>query len=80
MSTNDRTETLLRSRAQMAAEGRRIVDAARSRGLTLRLIGGLAVRDHCEELAFRGRDHSDLNMVGLAHEVVGLVGLFEALG
>jgi len=80
MSTNDRTETLLRSRAQMAAEGRRIVDAARERGLTLRLIGGLAVRDHCEELAFCSRDHSDLDMVGLAREVGGLVGLFEALG
>jgi 3-hydroxyisobutyrate dehydrogenase-like beta-hydroxyacid dehydrogenase len=42
MSTPDRTETLLRSRVEMAAEGRRIVDAAR--GLTLRLIVGLAVR------------------------------------
>jgi hypothetical protein len=64
----------------MAAEGRRIVDAARERGLTLRLIGGLAVRHHCAELAFCGRDHSDLDMVGLAREVVGLVGVFEALG
>lgn len=64
----------------MAAEGRRIVDAARERGLTLRLIGGLAVRDHCEELAFCSRDHSDLDMVGLAREVGGLVSLFEALG
>jgi hypothetical protein len=64
----------------MAVEGRRIVDAARERGLTLRLLGGLAVRDHCEELAFCSRDHSDLDMVGLGHEVVGLVSLFEALG
>ena len=80
MSTDDRTQTLLQSRAQMATEGRRIVDAARERGLTLRLIGGLAVRAHCEELAFCSRDHSDLDMVGLAGEVAGLVGLFEALG
>ena len=64
----------------MAAEGRHIVVAARERGLTLRLIGGLAVRDHCEELAFCGRDHSDLDMVGLTREVGGLVSLFEALG
>jgi len=64
----------------MAVEGRRIVDAARERGLTLRLMGGLAVRDHCEELAFCARDHSDLDMVGLAREVGGLVGLFESLG
>jgi hypothetical protein len=80
MSTPDRTETLLRSRVEMAAEGRRIVDAARERGLTLRLLGGLAVRDHCEALEFCGRDHSDLDMVGLAREVGRLAGLFEALG
>ncbi|MCX6374189.1 MAG: hypothetical protein NTX16_14170 [Actinobacteria bacterium] len=80
MSPDDRSETLLRSRAEMAAEGRRIVDAARERGLTLRLIGGLAVRDHCEELAFCGRDHSDLDMVGMAREIGGIVSLFEALG
>ncbi len=80
MSSPDRHQTLLSSRAQMAAEGRRIVDAARERGLTLRLIGGLAVRAHCEELSFCGRDHSDLDMVGLGHEIGGLVGLFGALG
>ena len=80
MSTPDRIETLLLSRVEMAAEGRRIVDAARERGLTLRLIGGLAVRDHCEELAFCSRDHSDLDMVGLTREAGELVSLFEALG
>jgi hypothetical protein len=64
----------------MAAEARTIVDAARERGLTLRAIGGIAVRDHCEELTFCGRDHSDLDMVGLGKEVAGLVGVFEALG
>ena len=80
MSTPDRIETLLLSRVEMAAEGRRIVDAARERGLTLRLIGGLAVRDHCEELVFCSRDHSDLDMVGLTREAPGLVSLFEALG
>ena len=80
MSTPDSIETLLLSRVEMAAEGRRIVDAARERGLTLRLIGGLAVRDHCEELTFCSRDHSDLDMVGLTREASGLVSLFEALG
>jgi len=80
MSTDERTKTLLRSRAQMAVEGRRIVETARERGLTLRLMGGLAVRDHCEELAFCGRDHSDLDMVGLAGEAEGIVSLFESLG
>jgi len=53
----------------MAAEGRRLVERARERGVTLRLIGGLAVLDHCVELAFCGRDHSDLDMVGLSRQV-----------
>ena len=64
----------------MAAEARSLVDAARERGLTLRAIGGLAVRDHCEELTFCGRDHSDLDMVGLGREVADLVDVFESMG
>jgi hypothetical protein len=80
VSTDERTEMLLRSREEMAVEGRRIVDAARERGLTLRLIGGVAVRDHCHELTFCGRDHSDLDMVGLAREVGDLVDLFATFG
>ena len=33
--------------ADLAAEARRIVDSARQRGVTLRLLGGLAIRQHC---------------------------------
>lgn len=66
--------------AEMAAEGRRIVDSARERGLTLRLLGGLAVRDHCEVLDFCGRDHSDLDLVGLRSEALQVAQLFAALG
>jgi len=66
--------------AEMALEGRRIVDAARERGLTLRLLGGLAVRDHCEVLSFCGRDHSDLDLVGLRAESRDVAQLFAALG
>ena len=80
MRTVDHEQKLFETRVEMAAEGRRIVNAARERGLTLRLIGGLAVRDHCEALDFCGRDHSDLDMVGLAREAGGLVSVFEALG
>jgi hypothetical protein len=64
----------------MALEGRRIVAAARERGLTLRLLGGLAVRDHCEVLSFCARDHSDLDLVGLRAESRDVAELFAALG
>lgn len=66
--------------AEMAAEGRRIVDEARERGLTLRLLGGLAVRDHCEVLHFCGREHSDLDLVGLRREAPAVTELFAAMG
>ena len=51
-------------RDEMLDEGRRIVDAARSEGLTLRLLGGLAVREHCRDAELCERDYSDLDMVG----------------
>ena len=38
-----------RVRHDMADEARRLIDAARAEGLTLRLLGGLGVREHCHE-------------------------------
>jgi hypothetical protein len=64
----------------MAAEGKALVDAARERGLTLRLVGGLAVRDHCEVLDFCSRDHSDLDMVSFSSTIVRLVAFFGDRG
>ena len=64
----------------MAAEGKALVDAARARDLKLRLVGGLAVRDHCEVLDFCSRDHSDLDMVSLSSTVVRLVAFFADHG
>ena len=80
MSVSARTTHDPEVAAEMAAEGRRIVDAARERGLTLRLLGGLAVRDHCELLDFWDRDHSDLDVVGLRVEAQQLGTLFAELG
>ena len=68
------------AREMMAAEGKTLVDAARDRGLKLRLVGGLAVRDHCEVLDFCSRDHSDLDMVSLSSSVVPLVAFFADQG
>jgi len=50
----------------MRDEARALIDAARAQGLTLRLLGGLGVREHCRDLALCARDYSDLDMVAPA--------------
>lgn len=64
----------------MMDEGRRIVDAARARGLTLRLLGGLGVRAHCKVLAFCDREYADVDMVGLSRQAPAASLLMEQLG
>jgi hypothetical protein len=66
--------------ADMLDEGLRIIDAARERGIVLRLLGGLAVRVHCDLIAFCERDYSDLDMVGLKAQSKDLLALFRDLG
>jgi hypothetical protein len=65
---------------EMLDEGRRLVDAARAEGLTLRLLGGLAVREHCKTSALCERDHSDLDMVAPAKGSGRLAAVFAAFG
>jgi hypothetical protein len=67
-------------RHEMLDEGRRLVDAARSAGLTLRLLGGLAVREHCLTTDLCARDYSDLDMVAPARQARLLVELLASLG
>jgi hypothetical protein len=67
-------------RDAMVDEARRIVDAARERGVVLRLYGGLAVRAHCDVIAFCERDYSDVDMIGLRAQRKDIVLLFRALG
>jgi hypothetical protein len=64
----------------MLEEGCRLVDAARSEGLTLRLLGGLAVREHCRSLDLCVRDYSDLDMVAPARQANRLAALFASFG
>ena len=64
----------------MLEEGRQLVDTARSQGLTLRLLGGLAVREHCRNLELCERDYSDLDMVAPAREARRLAELFASFG
>ena len=65
---------------EMLDEGRRLVDAASSAGLTLRLLGGLAVREHCRTTELCERDYSDLDMVAPARHARRLVTLFAGFG
>ena len=69
-----------RVRHEMLDEGRRLVDAARAEGLTLRLLGGLAVREHCRSFELCERDYSDLDMVAPAKQARRLAAVFARFG
>lgn len=74
------TTGALAARTDMLSEALDIVDAARERGVVLRLFGGLAVRTHCSELDFCDRDYSDIDMVGRRKQAKQIGALFEDLG
>lgn len=74
------TPDALAARRDMLAEAYDIIDAARERGVTLRLFGGLAVRTHCQMIDFCERDYSDIDMVGRRKEVAEIGKLFAELG
>jgi hypothetical protein len=69
-----------RVRHDMLDEGRRLVDAARAEGLTLRLLGGVAVREHCRSVELCERDYTDLDMVAPARQGRRLAALFARFG
>ncbi|NLE22971.1 MAG: hypothetical protein GX624_09360 [Actinobacteria bacterium] len=64
----------------MAQEGRSIVDTARTRGVVLRLLGGLAVHEYCAGLVVCLRHHVDLDMVAPRRQTRAVVGVFDELG
>ena len=64
----------------MLAEAHSIIDAARSRGPTLRLLGGLAVREHCLADAFCERPYRDIDLAGLGREVKATTAVLVGLG
>ena len=75
----DPTPGMLDARRDMVEEASRIIDEARSRGIVLRLFGGLAVRTYCELAYPCERDYSDIDLIGLSRQVKGIYALFEAL-
>lgn len=64
----------------MPKEAERIVDHARSKGVTLRIMGGLGVRMHCTNLSFCERPYSDIDVMGLSEEARGIETAFRDLG
>lgn len=67
-------------RRDMADEARQLIDAARSEGIALRLLGGLGVREHCRTLDLCARDYSDLDMVVPAKQARRLAALLKGFG
>lgn len=61
-------------------EGRRIVDTARGRDVTLRLLGGLAVHEHCAGLAACLREHADVDVAALSRQAGPAIEVFGDLG
>jgi hypothetical protein len=80
MGASTPTELILATREDMIVETKRIIDAARGQGITLRLVGGLAVRFHCKTLDFCERDHGDIDLVGHRRDANRIASLFVELG
>jgi hypothetical protein len=61
-------------------ESIRIITRAREKGVVLRLIGGLAIRQHCGEPAFCDREYGDIDVVGLSHQANSIMETIEEFG
>jgi hypothetical protein len=64
----------------MVEEAVHIVEYATQRGITLRLLGGLAIRLHCSIQNFCERDYSDIDFMGLSEENQEIMNIFSGLG
>lgn len=62
------------------SEAVRIIDAATAKGVILRLLGGIAIRMHCEIVDFCERDYSDIDLVGLSRQRNEIIKVFEEVG
>ena len=61
-------------------EAQRIIDTAQSQNVLLRLIGGLAIRHHCEIIGFCERDYADIDLVGLRKQSTQIIKVMSDLG
>jgi Fic family protein len=82
-SAGTQRQAPLRRADRLMAEAMKLIDDARLAGVTVRLIGGLAIRRHCVDLDFMDREYSDIDLVGLSgdsqelHEVLVKLGWTE---
>ena len=71
-------------RQQFETEALRIVDAAKEKGLVLRLLGSLAFRLHCPEYGYLqkqlGRAYTDIDYAGYGAQASKMAPLLIALG
>jgi hypothetical protein len=62
-------------------EAERIVTSAEDNGVTLRLVGGLAIRFHCHgPHSAHLREYHDIDVFGLSKQRGGILSVFEKLG
>ena len=66
----------------MEEEVQRVVDAARERGIQLRVIGGVAVKLHCPSAEHRSmaRTYGDVDFIGYRNQRTDIARLMEDLG
>ncbi len=69
-----------RTADRMTTEAVTMIETGRRQGVTLRLVGGLAVRRYCRDLEFVDREFSDIDLVGLARQSGRLGRVFADLG
>jgi hypothetical protein len=73
-------DTTIRRHERLMAEAHAIIDAGNERDVVLRLTGGLAVRHYAIDLEFAEREYSDIDLIGLKRQVVGIREVFRDLG
>jgi hypothetical protein len=73
-------DSAIRRHEGLMAEAHAIIDAGNERGVILRLTGGLAVRHYAIDLEFAEREYSDIDLIGLKRQVVGVGDVFRDLG
>ena len=80
MSITARASRVLQ--APIADEAKRIIDEARTRGIVLRLLGGVAVKYHCPSASHRTlqREYLDLDLIGNKQQGMLLKKLLSDLG
>jgi hypothetical protein len=62
------------------SESLRIIREGEKQGAVLRMIGGLAVRAHCEDLTFCEREYGDIDLIALGRQIGKIRSIFESLG